>query len=737
MRSIPRTCTLVSLLALGVSFAACSVAPGGSVIPGGPGTPDEPEEPADTAVAQSALTPAASCDEVESLVRERLKQNMTKELDASREIALGQLERGCTLDYDAGTVASAGTSTGAGGYPTSPGAGAVDDGGGAAADYSTTNTQEADVDEADFIKNDGGHVYLLAHGKLQIFDAWPAADTHRVASVSIEGEPKKLFVHDKRALVYSSLTPELVGDFSQYHGGECTYGYDCEFTGDGSPLLVTELDLSDIAAPTVVRTMKFSGSFINARRIGGAVHTVVSSPEPTVEGLSFWPQGVDVCALAEAGVTPGAVDAVNDAFDALLQENLDVIDAAPLDLALPTVEDTIYRDGVAHPRSDDPFAACENYYLSNTGDGQSFLSIVSTELGSDALGQTTVVGKPGAVYATSRSLYVASRHAYGATYGWFYEDGAATPDATTVHQFALNDRALPSAYMGSGAVKGRVLNQFALSEHDGYLRVATTTGHLPDPATHNTVASMKLEGGELVVKGMVDNLAPGEDIRSVRFYGDVGFMVTFKKTDPLFTLDFSKPEAPKVRGELKIPGFSTYMHMIDEGHVLSIGYDADDQGDFAFFQGIMLQIFDVTDLDDPKLTHKEVIGTRGSTSDAATNHLAFNYFAQRGLLGLPMVICEGGSGGNFGDTMTFSGLLVYKVDVAEGFTSVGGLAHPLPDASSDPYYAGCSSWWTQSSSYVKRSVFLEDYVYSVSEDEIRVAHVSDLASPSAVVSLAP
>lgn len=179
-----------------------------------------------------------------------------------------------------------------------------------------------------------------------------------------------------------------------------------------------------------------------------------------------------------------------------------------------------------------------------------------------------------------------------------------------------------------------------------------------------------------MVKGMVDHLAPGEDIRSARFYGDVGFVVTFKKTDPLYTIDFSEPEAPRVRGELKIPGFSTYMHMIDEGHVMSIGYDADDQGDFAWFQGILLQIFDVTDLDAPTLTHKEVIGTRGSASDAATNHLAFNYFTQRGLLGIPMVICEGGSGGDFGDTMTFSGLLVYKVDPGAGFTSVGGVPHP-------------------------------------------------------------
>ncbi|WP_437896935.1 beta-propeller domain-containing protein [Sorangium sp. So ce124] len=730
MRSFYRGCTLVSLLALGAGFAACSSGSGGS---GGP---------AQTGLAQSALTPATSCDDVEALLRERLKQNMAKSVEAARESALQQLEAGCVwFGEDGGPVgASSSGSASSGGpvsAPTEEGGGGVDDGG--AKEYSTTNTQEADVDEADFIKNDGENVYILAHGQFQIFDAWPAADIHRVASVAIEGEPKKLFVHEKRALVYSSLSASSSpdGEIAYYSSGECTYGYDCEFTGDGTPLLVTEFDISDLTAPTVVRTLKFSGSFINARRIGAAVHTIVASHEPTVEGLSTWPEGLDVCSLSDQGVNPSTVAAVNSAYDKLLEKNIALIDAAPLDIQLPSVEDTVYRDGVASPKSHEPFASCENFYLSNTGDGQSFLSVVSTELGTEALGQTTIVGRPGAVYATADSLYVASRHQYGQTYGWFYDDGKATPDATTIHKFALSERAAPSAYLGSGVVKGRVLNQFALSEHEGYLRVATTTGHLPDPDTHNTVASLKQEGGELVVKGMVDHLAPGEDIRSARFYGDVGFVVTFKKTDPLYTIDFSEPEAPRVRGELKIPGFSTYMHMIDEGHVMSIGYDADDQGDFAWFQGILLQIFDVTDLDAPTLTHKEVIGTRGSASDAATNHLAFNYFTQRGLLGIPMVICEGGSGGDFGDTMTFSGLLVYKVDPGAGFTSVGGVPHPLPDASADGNGPSCGNWWSSATSFVKRSVFMEDHVYSVSEDEIRVANISDLAAPEAVVSLVP
>ncbi len=173
--------------------------------------------------------------------------------------------------------------------------------------------------------------------------------------------------------------------------------------------------------------------------------------------------------------------------------------------------------------------------------------------------------------------------------------------------------------------------------------------------------------GALEITGQLDNIAPSVDIRSVRYNGDVGFMVTFKKTDPLFVFDLSDPTAPTILGELKIPGYSTYMHFLDETHLLTIGYDADEMGDFAYFDGIQLQILDVSDLTDPHLVHREIIGSRGSTSEAATNHLAFNYFPSRDLLALPMVVCEGGDEGVYGDRMSFNGLMVYQVTADGGF----------------------------------------------------------------------
>ncbi|QQR88520.1 MAG: beta-propeller domain-containing protein [Myxococcales bacterium] len=148
----------------------------------------------------------------------------------------------------------------------------------------------------------------------------------------------------------------------------------------------------------------------------------------------------------------------------------------------------------------------------------------------------------------------------------------------------------------------------------------------------------------------------------------------------------SNPRAPKVTGELKIPGFSTYMHFMDETHLLTIGFDASDQGDFAWFTGIMLQIFDVQG-DTATLLHKEIIGSRGTTSDATDDHLAFNYFpsdasGRAGKLAIPMGICEGGNqDGGYGSELTFNGLLVFDVSVEQGFSLTGMLDHQMPHKS--------------------------------------------------------
>jgi hypothetical protein len=275
------------------------------------------------------------------------------------------------------------------------------------------------------------------------------------------------------------------------------------------------------------------------------------------------------------------------------------------------------------------------------------------------------------------------------------------------------------------------LNQFSLDQYYGYLRIATTRGRVPDP---NVVSSLSIlrenEQGNMVRVGAFEGIAPGEDIRSVRFDEDRAYVVTFKKTDPLFVLDLWDAAKPRVLGELKIPGFSTYLHRIDRDHLLSIGFDADEEGSFAYFDGIILQLFDVSAPTDPKLLHKEKLGTRGSSSEAATNHLAFNYFAEKGLLALPITVCEGGGNGRNGSELTFSGLYVYEVSVARGFSRLGGIDHGKSGVH-------CRNWWSQGTSAVKRSLFLDDLVYSLAADRLKVQRMGSFGKDIADIALAP
>jgi uncharacterized secreted protein with C-terminal beta-propeller domain len=299
-------------------------------------------------------------------------------------------------------------------------------------------------------------------------------------------------------------------------------------------------------------------------------------------------------------------------------------------------------------------------------------------------------------------------------------------DISTIHKFRISDNAAHTKYLASGLVVGRPLNQFAMDERDGFLRIATTDGRTPDPDVESHLTVLAQDKNDLVTVGAVRHIAPTEDIRSVRFDGDKAFIVTFKKTDPLFSFDLSNPHEPRMLGELKIPGFSTYMHMMDSGHLLTIGYDADDQGSFAYFTGVMLQIFDVTDPTDLKLAHKHIIGTRGSSSEALTNHLAFTWYPEEQLLALPMTICEGEM---WGSQMTFSGLMVFDAATDTGFAEHGRVEHTKdPDAT-------CSNWWTNASSTVKRSLFLDNYVYSISDAELKVRDVGALGSELVTVPL--
>ena len=549
---------------------------------------------------------------------------------------------------------------------------------------SGTNNQIANVDEADIVKTDGRYMYLAANGALRIFDAQSPKE---LSVTHLAGGARELFVEGDRAVVYSSTGATRP---------ECTYAYDCQVAGDGSTTQVTVFDIAKRDKPVVKRRFALSGSLMAARRTGNIVHTVVADGDGGAEFASY-PEDYQSCGEVEKSVRAK--------FAKLRADNERKIRAHAS--RLPTIAEN----------GGTPAPMCSGLLRTEVKDGDQFTTLVSFDLANDKVAPTTasMQSRPGTVFASDSGLYIAVTH----------------PDeqASEIHRFAIGDKPSDTKYAGNGRVPGHVLNQFAMDEWNGYLRVATTKGRVPDPAVESEISILaKTDDGALTRVGAFSKIAPGEDIRAVRFDDDRAYVVTFKKTDPLFVIDTVDPQAPKILGELKIPGFSTYIHRIDPNHLLSIGFDANDHGDFAYFDGVLLQLFDVEHSTDPRLLWKEKIGTRGSSSEAATNHLAFNYFADEKLLALPMTICAGGSDGVNGQAVAFSGLLVYDVDIEHGFKRLGGVDHGKQGAN-------CTTWWSNANSAVKRSVFVDDLVYSIAGDRIKVQRKTKLGTDVADLTL--
>jgi hypothetical protein len=282
-----------------------------------------------------------------------------------------------------------------------------------------------------------------------------------------------------------------------------------------------------------------------------------------------------------------------------------------------------------------------------------------------------------------------------------------------------------------------------MDEHEGFLRIATTyTKPAADPEepwrqeTANRVSVIgEAASGQLELVGQTEELAVGERIQSARFVGDKGFVVTFVQIDPLFTIDLSQPSAPKVIGELKVPGFSTYIHPLDEDNLLTIGIHVPEPGspEPVGMRHLKLTIFDVSDFADPREKFTELVGSSQAWSEATSEHKAFNYFADKKLLAIPFsdYAQTWSSEGEYWSSFV-SELRVFDIDAAQGIALRGSVSF------GEIYReGGVYDWAWYYTPWVRRSVMASDdadtYIYAISDAGIRVAEADALDAPLATV----
>ena len=560
-------------------------------------------------------------------------------------------------------------------------------------EHSSTNVQVAGVDEADIVKNDGDYIYAIGGGALFIVAAYPPQQTRIVSRIDFgEGaQPAEMFIHGDTLAVIGTSGSEPVPMT------EPMPGKGVNPAPRGNTTFIKVYDISDREKPALERSVRYEGSYETSRMLGQNVHVVLTTqPYYAFDG--------------DKDIKPGDI--------------------------IPLVSDT---HGLTEPAGFTPAVGYRDIDVVDPEAFTSFLSVVSLSLadGSRSLNKRVIAGYSNNVYASRDNLYVAgTEYRYLGRAPW---PAAQQDERTTVYKLKFNGAG--TRYVASGVVPGTILNQFSMDESKGWFRIATTRGEVSREDSSSTNNVYVLDP-EMKIAGRLEGLAPGERIYSVRFMGDRAYLVTFKKVDPLFVLDLADPITPRVLGALKIPGYSDYLHPYDETHIIGVGKNTveaspQEGGNFAWYQGLKLAIFDVSDVANPREMHKVEIGDRGTDSYALNDHKAFMFEREKNLLVLPVQLAEltpeqkaspGHQANEYG-SFAFDGAYVFDVTLAGGFALKGRVTHmdSTPEPGNEYGYG-----YYGSSDSVRRSLWIGDSLYTVSEGKIKVNRLADLGELATV-----
>ena len=534
--------------------------------------------------------------------------------------------------------------------------------------FSGTNLQVAGVDEADLVETDGEYLYMIVEQELLIIDVRDAENPSIASRVQLESKPTGIYLSGDRLTLISNNQPS-------WFGGPIRPGVAIPFvlsvdstSWNLNPAVqVQVLDVSEAASPELVEHTELDGRLVSSRMVDGQLRLVVQQDfkeSQLLPALKTYSVGFDEATQQQ------------DLRYETRNEYLGRVFAHFQKLTLPGYRVLSAEGEILGQQStveiDDLQDLVQAGHLSVTTIAT--FDTLDKAAGPDA---TKSVFTSGAaeIYATEESLYVFGNDVSKWTHSHQFWSNYSTE--TTIWKFDFGGQGNPIKLSAQGIVTGRVTNQFAADEHDGYLRLVTTGRTW---SSGQDLFVLKQVGKQLTTVGQISDIAPNENLHSVRFLGDRAFVVTFRKVDPLFAIDLSDPTNPVITGELKIPGFSDYLQPIDEDHLLGIGRGADEQ--LGRFQEVQISIFDVRDMSDPQLAHRYSFGGGRSTqSEALYEHHAVSYFPESNTLAIPIYSSYQWGGFRFGvDNRAIleadeSALQVFRVDTTTGFDPIATIKH--------------------------------------------------------------
>ena len=601
-------------------------------------------------------------------------------------------------------------------------------------DFSGTNNQEQGVDEADFVKTDGYHIYFLDGGLLHIMDVPEFGEIEHASTTEIEGNPVAMMLNETSLVVVSTV-------YSWNINSEDELSKSMGWGGDWNEWRTTILtkftvfNVTDSTEPEVDRELYIEGNYITAREVSGSVRAVTHS-WMNIPDLRTWlnyPEGYwDSDITEEERLNMRELAALE-----AITHNMEVLDQLSLEQLLPQVHERIGDEIFTHHMSGDD---CSDFTAPDGGLNRGYTSIFTIDLISENLEFEAdhIVGNWPLVYSSEDKMIITE----SAWDWWWFWNNDNFNEATNIHTFDISEPGT-TIYSGSGRVDGTIQNQFSISEYEGVVRVATTTGQWgrwwmenPEPMESHviTLINTEEESGVMSLReiGRVDGIAYNETIWSARFVEDRAYIVTFQNMDPLWTIDLSNQSSPRIMGELEVPGVSTYIHPLSDDAILTIGLGPEDEetGLGLDWGHTRLSLFNVSNFSNPQLTQVLSIspvsnptdGWSWAWSEATWEHKAFQYWAPKEMLAIPMNTYRYDSYYDSEGRYHYSYDWVSKlmiVNVTEnGLEIYGEVDH------SQFYESDENQWW--SSYNIRRSIFMGDYIYAISHGGITVTSLDSL-----------
>ncbi len=652
-------------------------------------------------------------------------------------------------------------------------------------DYSGTNVQVKGVDEPDIIKTDGEHIYVVSQQSLVILDAYPGENARIVSTTALNGTAREIFVNGNKLVVFGytyERADTLEPPPPPEQATEKMIAPDYYYPQYTQKAFIKIFDVSDRSAPALTKDIKMDGEYYDARMIGSYAYAIINQP------IQYRGDVVPLPMKYAEGRASPAFDYTDVYYLDYPDYSYRFTDIIALNLGTEEETHNPYLLGYAQ----NLFVSQDNIYITGTKQfRQSYFAdamineIIMPIVPANVAAEMSSIQRSN---ATEYEKLQQTGEALNKHMSTLSEEQKRDLQAqaekrmndfaikiqkemqkTIIHKISVSNGKVE--YKAHGEVPGTPLNQFSMDEHNGYFRIATTTRDFgsfgggmgvavqtsgsqeitlgedqqmakpveqpspttiapPQPERPSTLNHIYVLDANMNIAGKLEDLAPGESIYSARFIGDRAYLVTFKKIDPLFVIDLSAPSAPKVLGKLKIPGYSDYLHPYDENHIIGIGKEAVEakQGDFAWYQGVKLALFDVTDVENPKEISKYVIGDRGTDSEALRDHKAFLFSKEKSLLVIPVLLAEinrdqypeGATDFAYGD-YKFQGAYVFELTLDRGFVLKGRVTH-VADDSFDK-----SGYYFFSPASVKRSLYIGDYLYTLSDAMLKINKLADLA----------